>query len=164
MTETALQVSLPDEAATAAFARSIAPHLRGGDLVVLSGPLGAGKTFFARELCYALGLDESEPVTSPTFTLMHEYPTVPPVCHADLYRLRSDREVVELGLTSLRDDGHLLVVEWGAPFIAVLGGEAVELEFGVGPRCVIVRCESVRAAQVLQRLSAGSNQSGGQGE
>lgn len=157
MIDAPLQVDLPDEAATIAFAGAVAPHLRAGDLVVLTGPLGAGKTFFTREICRALGLDESEPVTSPTFTLVHEYETVPPLCHADLYRVTSAREVLELGITSLRETGNLLIVEWGAPFVEVLGGDAIEFEFQLFPRSVLLRASSPRTAALVKELSRGQS-------
>ena len=78
-------IPLPDKLATKRLARRIAPHLSAGDLVVLSGPLGSGKTFFTRALCRALGLPEEMRVPSPTFTLVHEHATEPPIAHADVY-------------------------------------------------------------------------------
>ena len=91
-------IELPTERATRELAARVAPHLAAGDLLVLSGPLGSGKTFFARALCRALGLPPSERVPSPTFTLVHEHDTEPPVSHADLYRLRDADDVRRLGL------------------------------------------------------------------
>lgn len=126
--------ALDREEDTAGLARSLAPHLRGGDLLVLTGGLGAGKTFFTRALCHALGLSEDERVTSPTFTLVHEYETNPPLLHADLYRLAQEEEVFELGLETQRAEGRLLVVEWGAPFEDVLGGDALFLDLDLDPR------------------------------
>src|SRR5690606_28281610 len=104
------------------------------DLLILSGELGAGKTFFTRALCHALGLPEEERVTSPTFTLVHEYAARLPVSHADLYRLESEEQVSELGLDAQRDDGRLVIVEWGLPYLELLGGEALVLELTATPR------------------------------
>jgi len=101
--------------------------LRPGDLLVLSGDLGSGKTFFTRALCRALGVPSEIRVTSPTFTLVNELPGRIPILHVDLYRVASSHEVLELGLRERRE-GALLVVEWGAPFVDELGGEALELE------------------------------------
>ena len=84
---------LPTKQATQALAQRIAPHLVASDLVVLDGPLGSGKTFFTRALCRALGLPRSLRVPSPTFTLVHEHETRPPLSHADLYRLSTPAEV-----------------------------------------------------------------------
>lgn len=149
----AFEVENEEEAETIALARALGPLLRGGDLLILDGGLGAGKTFFTRALCHALGLAEDEPVTSPTFTLAHEYPTEPPIVHADLYRLTHEDEVFELGLHARRQEGQLLVVEWGAPFEAVLGGAAILVELELEPRRARVRGTSARAQQVVHSLS-----------
>lgn len=101
---------LHDEAATAALAAALARALRGGDVVLLSGGLGAGKTSFARALIRALGHDGEVP--SPTFGLVQPYDQLdPPVVHADLYRLDDPAELDELGLDSL-GEGGVLLVEW----------------------------------------------------
>ena len=141
-------VDLPTRRATTAFARCIAQVARPGDLYILAGPLGAGKTFLVRAVCRALGLDRSVRVTSPTFTLVHEYPTVPPVVHADLYRVESRVDVEELGLVEQRDRGNVLFVEWGDAHAAALGGDAVVIELSVAPRRAHVRATgSVSAAR-----------------
>lgn len=148
--------SLPDEDATDAAARSLAPLLAPGDLVVLSGTLGAGKTFFTGCLLRALGLDEDVPVTSPTYALVGEYElpdgAVRDVSHADLYRLSSVEEAEELGLLERREHGALLVVEWGEPYIEALGGRAIEVSFTVEPRSVELTARSERAEQVVRAL------------
>jgi tRNA threonylcarbamoyladenosine biosynthesis protein TsaE len=144
----------PEEEDTIRLAKAVAPHLRPGDLLVLSGGLGAGKTFFTRALCHALGLDEEEPVTSPTFTLAQEYPTTPPLVHADLYRLSDEEEVFELGLLARREEGQILIVEWGAPFVEVLGGDALFIDLFLEPRRALVRGTSQRAKEVILALSA----------
>jgi tRNA threonylcarbamoyladenosine biosynthesis protein TsaE len=126
---------LPTERATRELAQRLAKLVQGGDLLVLSGALGAGKTTFARALCVALGVDARR-VTSPTFALVHEFTGALPIAHADLYRLRAAEELRELGLDALRDEGRLLVVEWGEPFVAELGGDALLLGFTLDPRRV----------------------------
>ncbi len=106
-----------------AIAKVIAP----GDLVILEGGLGAGKTFLVRAIVRALGGEGR--VTSPTFTLVHEHPTPRGILvHADLYRLRAGTtalatEVARLGLRERRSDGAILVVEWAEDAIEALGGE-----------------------------------------
>ncbi len=98
------------EADTAAAGEQLAHALRSGDVVLLSGELGAGKTAFVRGLARALGVPE-EDVTSPTFTLVQEYRAPEVVLfHVDLYRL-SPREVDDLGLDEMRDEG-ILAIEW----------------------------------------------------
>ena len=79
----------------------MAEHARRGDLVLLVGDLGAGKTAFAQGFAPALGVDE--PVTSPTFTLARTYPGRLPMHHVDVYRLERMAEVVDLGLGELLD-------------------------------------------------------------
>jgi tRNA threonylcarbamoyladenosine biosynthesis protein TsaE len=105
-------IHLPDAAATLAFGASLAPVLRAGDVVTLSGPLGAGKTSVARGLLGALGLRGEAP--SPTFPIVQPYasPEVRlPVLHVDLYRIEDAAELDELGLEEALTDSALLV-EW----------------------------------------------------
>lgn len=103
---------LADEAATLALGASLAERLRVGDVVALSGPLGAGKTTLARGCLAALG--HAGEVASPTFNLVSSYapPDVRlPLLHVDLYRLDDPDEAEELGLDDALSDGALLV-EW----------------------------------------------------
>ncbi len=105
-------VILPDEHATQRLAVDIANSLQGGDLVTLSGDLGAGKTTFARALIRYLGGDPALEVPSPTFTLMQIYDLPQfPLVHADLYRLSGPAELDELGFDDLPEDAVVLV-EW----------------------------------------------------
>lgn len=146
--------SIVREAETVALAEDVATLLRPGDLIILSGGLGAGKTFFAGALLRALGLDEDEPVTSPTFSLVNEYSTRLRVCHADLYRLSSEEDVEALGLDARRAEGWALLVEWGAPFARVLGGDAVELQFTLSPRCCRIVAGTGRSGDYVRALEA----------
>lgn len=123
MTETRTLRSRPD---TTRLGAAIARVLEPGDLVLLSGDLGAGKTFLARAIARALGVRGA--VTSPTFTLVQEYATDrAPLLHVDLYRLRESKtplaeEIARLGLRERRAEGAILLVEWGEDAIAALGG------------------------------------------
>jgi tRNA threonylcarbamoyladenosine biosynthesis protein TsaE len=96
---------------TAAVARALAPSLRAGDVLLLSGDLGAGKTAFVRGLAEGLGVAPGE-VSSPTFALVHEYRGGRlPLYHADLYRL--DRAAAEdLGLEEMGAADGVLAIEW----------------------------------------------------
>jgi tRNA threonylcarbamoyladenosine biosynthesis protein TsaE len=153
MTEVArITIKNSEEAETKALARKLAPLLLASDLLILSGDLGAGKTYFTRALCRALGLPSDEPVTSPTYTLVQEIPTRPPIVHCDLYRLRSPDEVFDLGLDEHRRAGSILVVEWGSPFVEALGGEAITLHFELEPRSVEVFGEGRRAREIVASL------------
>lgn len=150
-----LSFELPTEQATEALAQRLAPHLLPSDLVVLDGPLGSGKTFFTRALCRALGLPKSTRVPSPTFTLVHEHDTDPPLSHADLYRLSTPVQVRELGLDAQRDDGRVLVVEWGVPYVALLGGDALIVKLSLDPRRAEISATGSRSQQLLGALGAG---------
>jgi tRNA threonylcarbamoyl adenosine modification protein YjeE len=147
-----LLVELPTRRATVRLAARIAPALARGDLVVLSGALGAGKTFLVRAICRALGLPERVRVTSPTFTLVHEYATEPPIVHADLYRLSRPEEVRELGLDATRDTAAVLV-EWGEPYLGLLGGDGLCLRLELGPRRAILVATGPRSANMLQSIA-----------
>lgn len=109
---TTLTVASRSAADTARLAAVVAAELRPRDVVLLTGDLGAGKTTFTKALCAALGVTDN--VTSPTFTLVHEYlGSKLTVCHADLYRLERTGELIDLGLDDARRSGAVLVVEWG---------------------------------------------------
>jgi tRNA threonylcarbamoyladenosine biosynthesis protein TsaE len=119
-------------AAGAAVAGLLGP----GDVVLLDGELGAGKTTFVKGLAAAAGV--IEPVTSPTFTLMRRYRTTlgADLVHVDIYRLERLSEIVELGLPELLEDGAFAVVEWGTRAVPVLGADylGVEIAFGADGR------------------------------
>lgn len=93
-----------------AFAAAFARELRAGDVVGLSGPLGAGKTTFVKAVVKArLGTD---PASSPTFTFWHRYPGTPPIDHLDLYRVDDPADLTELGLEEAFDGTSIVLVEW----------------------------------------------------
>jgi len=109
---THLELFLPDEAATKRFGEDFALALVKGDLVTLSGDLGAGKSSLARAVIRAIADDEGLEVPSPTFTLVQSYEALRlPVAHADLYRISHGEELDELGLVEFLEDGVVLS-EW----------------------------------------------------
>ncbi|HEY1959521.1 MAG TPA: tRNA (adenosine(37)-N6)-threonylcarbamoyltransferase complex ATPase subunit type 1 TsaE [Polyangiaceae bacterium] len=111
---------------TERLGRAIGARLAPGDLVVLSGDLGAGKTALAGGIARGLGVAEDVLVTSPTFALVQEYETPRgTLLHVDLHRLlgeNAQREIERLGLRERRGEGCILVVEWGKDAIDWLGG------------------------------------------
>jgi tRNA threonylcarbamoyladenosine biosynthesis protein TsaE len=120
-------IELPDELATLALGGALAEQVKPGDIVTLSGDLGAGKTTLARGLLAALGLAGEAP--SPTFAIIQTYAppeTRLPVAHIDLYRIEHPEEAEELGLEELRAD-HLLLVEWPERLGAAMWRDALQL-------------------------------------
>ncbi len=149
-TEHAFEEELTTRKATVRLARRVAELVRPGDLVLLEGPLGAGKTFFARALLRALGVPAAVPVPSPTFALVHRYEAAGrAVLHADLYRLRDEANPLAsaqaLALREEREDGAILLVEWGSGLERALGGAAdgtLVFDRAQEPRRVRVRFSS----------------------
>ena len=127
------ELFLADAAATEALGRSLAPVLRAGDVVLLSGGLGMGKTSFARGVLAALGLAGEAP--SPTFAILQPYapPEVRlPVVHADLYRIEDAEELEELGLDDALYDSALLV-EWPERVPVSIWRDPLHLTFARAP-------------------------------
>lgn len=111
MAEQSRTISLKSPEATSDLAKSLAHSLRPGDVILLSGPVGAGKTHFARAVILSC-LEMPEDVPSPTYTLVQTYETrTHDIWHADLYRLTSVGEVIELGLVDAFESA-ICLVEW----------------------------------------------------
>ena len=127
-------VALEDELATLRFMVDIANAVEPGDMITLSGDLGAGKTTFARALIRFLAGDAAIAVPSPTFTLMQAY-DLPrfPLVHADLYRLSSPDEMAELGLDDLSDD-TVVLVEWPERALDYLPANRIDIAFTLAPQ------------------------------
>ncbi|RLQ89219.1 tRNA (adenosine(37)-N6)-threonylcarbamoyltransferase complex ATPase subunit type 1 TsaE [Notoacmeibacter ruber] len=129
-TATVLTLALPSETATIRLAEDLAMCLKPGDLIALSGDLGAGKSFLARALIRALADDDELEVPSPTFTLVQHYEGRLPVAHFDLYRLGDESELDELGMTEWLEGGAVLV-EWPERGGAVLPAPALTVEMSL---------------------------------
>ncbi len=105
---------------TNAIAAALAGLARSGDLIVLAGEMGAGKTAFAKGFGAALGV--AEPITSPTFTLVHSYEAGKlTLHHADIYRLSTHNEVADLALAELLEYDGIVLIEWGDVVAGSLG-------------------------------------------
>jgi tRNA threonylcarbamoyladenosine biosynthesis protein TsaE len=115
---------------TRALAAELAPLARAGDLVVLAGELGSGKTAFVQGFARGLGVDE--PVTSPAFVLVRTYDSPLPLVHLDVYRLDHLQELVDLGIAELLDDGAVTVIEWGDVVAPALPADFLEVRIDVG--------------------------------
>ena len=112
--------------------RALASELSAGDVVALAGDLGAGKTHFVKGL--AAGLGHAGEVTSPTFTLVHEYIGGHlPLFHFDFYRLESAQEVEQIGFEEYLTSGGILVIEWADKFADLLPKNTRAFHFAVGP-------------------------------
>ena len=128
-TTTGWTLLLRDQAATEALATTLAPMLKKNDVVSLSGDLGAGKTTFARALIRLLQNDPDLEVPSPTFTLLQSYDAGPlPILHADLYRIRDEDELAELGWDESADQS-LLLIEWPERMGARLPADRLDIAF-----------------------------------
>lgn len=129
-----------DEDETRRLGRAVAALARAGDVLILGGDLGAGKTRFTQGFAAGLGIEE--PVTSPTFTLVRPYEGGRlPLNHADLYRTEG-AEAVDLVLSELDLAGGVCVVEWGEPAAPLLPGGHLDVQLVLGDdddeRCITI--------------------------
>lgn len=128
-----ITASTTSAAETKKLAAAVAGLVRGGDILLLAGELGAGKTCFTQGFGAALGVDEQ--ITSPTFTLLRPYAgDTLQLLHADVYRLEHLQEIVDLGITEQVDGDAVAVIEWGDMAEPVLPADFLEirLEYGGG--------------------------------
>lgn len=116
--------------ATRALAQAVAEFATAGDVVLLAGELGAGKTAFAQGFGAGLGIDE--PITSPTFTLARHYDGRLTMHHVDVYRLERFSELQDVGLAELLDSGGVLLVEWGDAVASAMPAQYLEIRFTYG--------------------------------
>jgi tRNA threonylcarbamoyladenosine biosynthesis protein TsaE len=101
----------PEE--TLRLGKYLSSSLIPGDIILLFGDLGAGKTHLTQGICNGLGLDKDAYIRSPTFTLINEYPGRLPIYHIDLYRIDSQEEIYSLGLEEVLFNKGISVIEWG---------------------------------------------------
>ena len=113
------------EEETVALGQQLARELPRSGVVLLIGNLGAGKTTLAKGIAVGRGVASTDEVSSPTFTLIHEY--APDVYHIDLYRLDEPGQVATLGLEELYDRDALVLIEWGERFPQLMPAERTEI-------------------------------------
>lgn len=157
---TILRYRTTDADETRAVGAALAQAHTDGLVILLQGPLGAGKTTFAQGL--ALGLGIREPVVSPTFTLVREYTPpqeTPRLIHMDFYRLSQPEEAADLGLADYLAADDLVVIEWPERAEAVLPAEVllVTLAYGREPdtRSITLTARGPQAEQAVHALAAG---------
>lgn len=159
--EVTLRTTSPRQ--TRAAAAAVAALLRPGDVIALSGELGAGKTCFVQGAAAALGVTDR--VTSPSFLLRREYVGDVPLLHLDVYRLDTLGEVVDLGWEDALDRAYVTFVEWGDAMSPLLPTNHLEVEFSLGDaagveqpedgfRRIVVRPHGDVWRQRLVRLAA----------
>ena len=100
----------PEE--TLQLGKSLGSSLIPGDIILLNGDLGAGKTHLTQGICFGVGLDENSYIRSPTFTLINEYQGKLPIYHIDLYRINSLEEIYSLGLEEILFNQGITIIEW----------------------------------------------------
>lgn len=148
------RLQLSSEAATTRLAEDLALCLKPGDLIALSGDLGAGKSFLARAIIRNLADDPELEVPSPTFTLVQAYESRIPVAHLDLYRLADESELAELGLEEMLEDGAALI-EWPERGGTALPPPALTVELSLnGDERTAVLTPSAELLPRLQRSFA----------
>ena len=120
-------VRTASEEETIALGERLAQSLPRRATVLLIGNLGAGKTTLAKGIVKGLGAAQPEEVSSPTFTLIHEYGTPVAVYHVDLYRIDDARDAATLGLDDLFDGPAIVLVEWGERFPQLMPAEHIQI-------------------------------------
>lgn len=158
MPVSSLDLKLRHRGDTRRLGRALGRLVAAGDLLVLDGELGAGKTFLTRAVARGLGVPAAVRVTSPTFALVHELPGRLPLLHVDLYRLDDPGELSELGLSERIGGDAVTLVEWGLPFVQELDPDYLHVRLTLaqapsGRRCELVAHGSASAA-LCERLAA----------
>jgi tRNA threonylcarbamoyladenosine biosynthesis protein TsaE len=123
-------IEVHSEEETRKLANEFASHLTEGDIIVLNGNLGAGKTFFIREACRCLNVNN---VNSPTFALINEYKGKNKIYHFDFYRINKIEELYDIGFEDYFDDENAIIfIEWGNLFPEILPARRIEINIKTG--------------------------------
>ncbi|HEX9377185.1 MAG TPA: tRNA (adenosine(37)-N6)-threonylcarbamoyltransferase complex ATPase subunit type 1 TsaE [Actinomycetota bacterium] len=155
--ERILELIVPGPEDMRSFGEAVASVLVRGDVVALTGDLGAGKTTFVQGAARGLGVTDGH-VASPTFTLVREYRGRLPIYHVDVYRLDRVQEVIDLGVEELLDPDGVAFVEWGDAIEGLLPDSHIEIELWSRPedegRIVLVSARGTSWAARWERLEA----------
>ncbi len=127
MTPAAQSVDTQGEEQTRQFGRLVGQALQGGEVVALIGPLGAGKTQLVKGVAWGNGHDDASLVTSPTFTLVNEYPGQLHLYHLDAYRLGGGEELLDLGFAEMVTPESAVLIEWADRATAVLPADRLTI-------------------------------------
>ena len=125
-----LSIFSGSEEQTVAFGKELASLLKNGDVVSLTGPLGAGKTCLIRGIALGLGIDNDD-IKSPSFTLVNEYYGALPLFHIDLYRVKEPSEFYEIGLDDYLMRDGVVAVEWGEKAEGALPKNRIQINIGI---------------------------------
>jgi tRNA threonylcarbamoyladenosine biosynthesis protein TsaE len=151
-----MTIDLPDLEATEAFGRQLAELLFPRAVVALVGPLGAGKTHLVRAVAAGLGVPDGRVVTSPTFTLLHEYAGRIPVYHFDAYRLRGAGDFFDLGAHEYLEGEGVCLIEWADRVAEALPADHLRIELEVTGRTArqaTLTVKGRRYVEVVTRLA-----------
>lgn len=169
MSEQVLSTETSSAQATKELAARLSELARSGDLVVLVGDLGAGKTAFTQGFAEGLGVQEH--VTSPTFALVRSYSGRLDLHHLDVYRLEHVNEALDLGLAEMLDDDAVMIIEWGDTIAPVLPHQYLEIRLSYGndhnSRVITWRAvgdQWTARSRALQAVVAAASNDGGVGD
>jgi tRNA threonylcarbamoyladenosine biosynthesis protein TsaE len=115
---------------TYSIALALGEILKTGDVVALTGELGAGKTLFCKGVGEALGISRGR-IVSPSFTMVTEYSGRLPLCHVDAYRLVSEEEALDIGLEEVLTEGRVFLVEWAEKILSLLPNDCIRVTFSI---------------------------------
>lgn len=152
-----LSLRLDSALKTLELGQLVAKTLTSSSIIALIGELGSGKTQFTRGVGIGLGIPE-EHITSPTFSLIQEYPAVLPLIHVDLYRLETHADVLSLGLGEYFQEPYIVIIEWADRMNHILPSDHLRLQFAhcepQDTRLVTIHGTGIKSTESVNRLKA----------